>query len=61
MKAIAVAAGLVFFFDNKITGTEGKVLLGSIAVLLLCLLAWVFFGLGDDDENTGYWPRLPRP
>jgi hypothetical protein len=51
---VAAAAGIVFLFDNKVTGDAGTVLLGSITVLFICGLAWLLFGLSDD---TGYWPK----
>jgi hypothetical protein len=56
IKTIAVCAGLVFLFDNKITGNAGTVLLASIAVLFSCGLLWLVFGLSDD---SGYWPKNP--
>ena len=34
VKTIALLAGLVFFFDNRVTGTAGTVLLGSIISML---------------------------
>jgi hypothetical protein len=51
IKAVALAAGMVFLFDNKLSGTAGDVLLGSIAVLFLCAFLWLAFGLGDDDTG----------
>jgi len=56
VKVVATAAGLVFLFDNKLSGDAGTVLLGSIAVLFVCLFAWLIFGLG---EGTGFWPNKP--
>jgi len=47
IKVIAVAAALVFVFDNKDSGSAG--ILGSIAVLFLCFFIWQIFDLGDDD------------
>ncbi len=62
VKTIAFLAGLVFFFDNRVTGTAGTVLLGSIVVCFLCLFVWVIF-LGDDEDDgdSGYWPGPPQP
>ena len=51
------AAGLVFLFDNKLSGTAGLVLLGSIGVLFLCAFSGLIFGLG---EHSGYWPDKPK-
>jgi hypothetical protein len=56
VKVVATAAGLVFLFDNKLGGNAGTVLLGSIAVLFICLFVWLIFGLGED---TGFWPNKP--
>jgi lipopolysaccharide export LptBFGC system permease protein LptF len=56
VKAVATVAGLVFVFDNRVSGTAGTVLLGSIAVLFVCMLLWLIFGLG---EHTGFWPKRP--
>jgi lipopolysaccharide export LptBFGC system permease protein LptF len=60
VKIVAATAGLVFFFDNRLQGTAGLVLLGSIVVLVLCGFVWMVF-LRDDEEGSGYWPRGPRP
>src|SRR5437660_1940496 len=49
VKTIAVVAGVVFVFDNRVSGVAGIVLLASVAVLILCLFVWRFFDLGDDD------------
>jgi hypothetical protein len=56
IKTIAVCAGLVFLFDNKITGDAGTVLLASIAVPFACGLIWLVFRLSED---SGYWPKKP--
>jgi predicted membrane protein len=61
VKVVALIAGAVFFFDNHISGTAGLILLASIAVLAVCGAAWVIFGLGEDNENTGCWPPNPHP
>jgi dolichyl-phosphate-mannose--protein O-mannosyl transferase len=61
VKTVALLAGLVFFFDNKITGTAGIVLLGSIVVFFLCIFVWAIFLRDDeDDRDSGYWPRPPQ-
>jgi hypothetical protein len=49
IKTIAAVAGLIIIFDNRATGLAGIVLIGSVAVVLLCFLGWRFLGLGDDD------------
>jgi hypothetical protein len=54
VKTIAVAAGLVFIFDNRVSGVAGILLLVSIAVLLLCLFVWRVFDLGED---VWFWPK----
>jgi len=55
VKVVAGIAGLVFFFDNRLQGTAGLVLLGSIAVLFLCGFLWMIFLRDDDDEyGSGY-------
>jgi hypothetical protein len=58
VKTVAVSAGIVFLFDNKLSGTAGTVLLVSIAVLFACLFLWLIFDLGDED--AGYWPNKPN-
>jgi dolichyl-phosphate-mannose--protein O-mannosyl transferase len=61
VKTVAVVAGLVFFFDNRVTGTAGTVLLGSIVVFFLCVFVWgIFLRDDEDDGNSGYWPRPPE-
>ncbi len=61
VKTIGVLSALVFFFDNRVTGTAGTVLLGSIIVGFLCLFVWMIFLRDDKDErNSGYWPRPPQ-
>jgi hypothetical protein len=54
VKAIAGAAALVFFFDNRSSGMAGIALVASVAVLFLCWFVWLIFDLGDDH---GFWPR----
>jgi hypothetical protein len=51
IKGVTLAAGAVFLFDNRLSGTAGDVLLGSIAVLFVCGFFWLAFGLGDDDNG----------
>jgi hypothetical protein len=54
---VAAAAAAVFVLDTRLGGTVGIVLLvGSIAVLLICLFVWLFLGLG---RNAGFWPDKP--
>ncbi len=60
VKAVAGLAGVVFLFDNHISGTSGLILVASIAVLTLCGIIWMIF-LREDDDGSGYWPSDPRP
>ena len=48
IKVVTIAAGIVFILDNRLSGTAGTVLLGSIAVLGVCLFIWLIFGFGED-------------
>lgn len=58
VKVVATAAGIVFLFDNKLNSTTGiTALLGSLAVLLICLFIWLNFDLGED---KGFWPDKPE-
>jgi hypothetical protein len=57
VKLVAAAAGVVFLFDNRLSGAAGIVLLGSIAVLFVCLFVWLFFDLGDDAESGSNEPQ----
>ncbi len=52
IKVIASAAGIVFIFDNRLSGTEGVVLLGSISVLFLCGFVWLIFDLGELGDES---------
>ena len=62
VKTVALLAALVFFFDNRVTGTAGTVLLGSIVVFFLSLFVWAIFLRDDEDDgNSGYWPGPPQP
>ena len=61
VKVVACIAGVVFIFDNHLSGTEGLVLLGSIAVLFVCGIVWMIFLRDDDDADAGYWPPDSRP
>lgn len=54
VKTIALAAGVVFVFDNRVSGVAGIALLASVAVLLVCFFVWRTLDLGDDDW---FWPR----
>jgi membrane glycosyltransferase len=61
VKMVASLAGVVFLLDNRISGTGGTVLLGSIIVLFLCLFVWIIFLRDDaDEDDTGYWPPPPE-
>lgn len=58
IKAIAVVAGLVFWLVPPTKGfNELLVFIGSMVVLLICLVLWLLlFG----DERTGWWPEKPE-
>lgn len=56
VKVVATVAGVVFLFDNRLSGKAGIVLLCSIAVLFACLFVWLIFDLG---EHAGFWPKKP--
>jgi len=60
VKVVASIAGAVFFFDKRLSGTAGLVLLGSIAVLFLCGVVWMMFLREEADGDAGYWPPDPR-
>lgn len=49
VKTVAIIAGLVFLFDNRVTGIAGTILLLSIAVLFASGIAWVIL--------EHYWPE----
>jgi hypothetical protein len=57
VKVVATVAGVVFLFDNKLSGNAGIVLLGSIGMLFVCLFVWLIFDLGGD---SGLGPDEPR-
>lgn len=46
---IAVLAGVVFIFDKPVSDVAEIALVASGVVLVLCLLVWRIFDLGDDD------------
>lgn len=60
VKAVAGLAGVVFLFDNHLSGAAGLILLASIAVLTLCGIVWMIF-LREDEDGSEYWPPRPRP
>jgi hypothetical protein len=58
VKIVAAGAGIIFLFDDRLSSTPGIiVLVGAIAVLLICLCIWLFFDLGED---KGFWPDKPQ-
>jgi hypothetical protein len=59
IKAVAVIAAAVFFLARMTTNGGLLLFVGSIVVLLVCLVLWKF--LEGEDENTGYWPPTPKP
>ena len=61
VKIIALAAGLVFLFDNRLSDTGLTVLLGSIAVIFVCVLIWCIFDLGDWSEQSCDTPPDNHP
>jgi len=60
VKLVAGFAGVVFLFDNPLSGTAGLILLASIAALTLCGIVWMIF-LRKDEDGSGYWPPGPNP
>ena len=57
IKVAATIAALVFVFVPTHAFNQLLLFLGSMVVLLICLLLWLLlFG----DENTGYWPDKPE-
>ncbi len=59
VKVVAGFAGVVFLFDNHLSGTAGLILLASIGVLTFCGIVWMIF-LREDEDGSGYWPSDPR-
>jgi hypothetical protein len=57
VEIVAVIAGLVFLFDNRLSDSGLTALLAAIAVLFLCALVWLIFDLGGD---AGFWPDKPE-
>jgi predicted membrane metal-binding protein len=53
VKAVAGLAGVVFLFDNHLSGTAGLILLASIAVLVLCGIGWLIF-LRENEDGSEY-------
>jgi predicted membrane metal-binding protein len=60
VKAVAGLAGVVFLFDNHLSGTAGFILLASIGLLTLCGIVWMIF-LREDEDGSEYWRPRPRP
>jgi hypothetical protein len=60
VKLVAGLAGVVFLFDNHLSGTAGLILLASIAVPTFCGIVWMIF-LREDEDSSGSWPPSPRP
>jgi len=61
VKLVAGLAGVVFLFDNHLSGTAGGlILLASIAVLTLCGIVWMIF-LREDEDACESWPPRARP
>jgi hypothetical protein len=56
IKVIAAVAVLVLVFVNRVTSAAGLMMLGSLAVLVICLLAWWKLDLGED---RWFSPRKP--
>jgi hypothetical protein len=50
VKFVAIVAIVVFVLDNRLSGNAGLVLLGSIAVLGICLVLWLVFSLGEESH-----------
>jgi uncharacterized membrane protein HdeD (DUF308 family) len=57
IKVVAVIAGLVCMFVPASEFNQLLLFIGSLVVLLLCLLLWLLlFG----NEDTGWWPDKPE-
>lgn len=56
IKVIAAVAVLVLVFVNRVSSAAGLMMLGSLAVLILCILAWWKLDLGED---KWFSPRKP--
>ena len=56
VKVAAAIAALMFWFCPLSTGIQVLIFVGSIIVLLICVI--VSSDL-DDDNDTGYWPPKP--
>jgi hypothetical protein len=57
VKVTAVAAGVVFIFDNSLRGRSFLVLLASIATLGACLIVWLIFDLDEKSESKADEPQ----
>lgn len=57
VKVTAVAAGVVFVFDNNLRGRTFLVLLASIATLGACLIIWLIFDLDEKTESKADKPQ----
>jgi hypothetical protein len=57
VKVVAVVAGVVFLFDNSLSGRAFLVLLASIATLGVCLIVWLIFGLDEKTESQANKPQ----
>jgi hypothetical protein len=57
IKVVAAIAALVFVIAPTHEFNQLLFFIGSMVVLLICLLLWLLlFG----DEHTGYWPDKPE-
>ena len=50
------SAAMGFLLDNRLEGTAGRALLGSIGVLVLWAMAWLLLGGDDADEGSSLQP-----
>ena len=57
VKVVAVVAGVVFLFDNSLSGRAFLVLLASIATLGACLIVWLIFDLDEKSESKADEPQ----
>jgi hypothetical protein len=58
IKTVAGIAAAVFFLARMTTSTGLIWFVGSIIVLLVCIVLLRLFE--ENDENAGYWPPKPK-
>jgi uncharacterized membrane protein HdeD (DUF308 family) len=58
LKGVAAIAGVVALFVPLRTFDEDLIFFGSIAVIVVCLIAWS--ELDDDHGSVSFWPPKPN-